>query len=79
MGVYHLLVNRKFPGRLTNTKIKQIRKHVKQITEKRQKRIGNEAGEARDPFKRRGMQTYIGLYSIYAFTTSVARVLVQNS
>ena len=30
------------------------------------------------PFKRRGMQNYVGLYSIYAFTTSVERVWVQT-
>ena len=31
------------------------------------------------PFKRRAMENYVVLYSIYAFTSSVAQVFVQNT
>ena len=30
------------------------------------------------PFKRHGMQNYVGLYNMYAFMTSVAQVWVQK-
>ena len=31
------------------------------------------------PFKRRAMENDVGLYSIYAFTSSVERVFVENT
>ncbi len=50
----------------------QLKKNVKKRSKMRAERPGT-------PFKRRAMENYVGLYSIYAFTSSVELVFVQNT
>ena len=47
-------------------------KNVENTSKMKPERLGT-------PFKRRAMENYVGLYSMYAFTSSVARVVVQKT
>ncbi len=72
-------MDRKFRGRLTNAKSYKHLKNGIKITTKF-KNISNIRPERLEtPFKRRGMQNYVGLYRMYAFTSSVARVFVPQT
>ena len=80
MAVYHLLVNRKIPGRLTSkNKLNQFEKTVNNKTKNDKNGSKMRPERSGTPFKRRAMENYVGLYLINAFTSSVARVFVEKT
>ena len=80
LAVYHLLVNRKIPRRLTsNKKLNKFEKNGRNKNEQIQKQVEMRPERPGTPFKRRAMENDVGLYQIYAFTTSMVQVWVQKA